>query len=178
MEKKRIFRLFFAWQDEKEQAWLEQMAAHGWILDEVGFIQYTFRKEQPQAIRYRLDYQDVKQDELQEYLLLFADAGWEYIGRLNNWFYFAAQESTAVEIYTDAHSKVAKYKRVMRTLLVASFPLVYYLVFYFRSFAARGSSVPFLMMYLIQFLLFIVWLILMINIVRIWAKVQEIEKGM
>ena len=176
MQKKKIIKLFFAWQDEKEQAWLEQMAAHGWILDEINFILYTFGKAEPQHMQYCLDYQEMKQSDLQEYLGLFADAGWKYKGRLNNWFYFASKGPETREIYTDTHSKVEKYKRVLRTMLIASFPLIYYVFSYSRLLSGVNSGSSLIILQIIQFLIFIIWVTLIINIVRLWMKIQKMEK--
>ena len=176
MQKKKITKLFFAWQDEKEQTWLEQMAAHGWILDEIGFIRYTFRKEEPQHMRYRLDYQELKQNDLQEYLVLFADAGWEYKGRLTNWFYFASKGTDTREIYTDTHSKIEKYKRILRTLFITSLPSIYYVVFYSRLFEQSNSCSYCGILEVLRFVIFFLWLVMMFNIVRLCVKIRKLDK--
>ncbi len=176
MQKKKIMKMFFAWQDEKEQAWLEQMAAHGWILDEIGFFLYTFRKEMPQQMHYRLDYQEMKQSDLQEYLGLFDDAGWKYLGRLTNWFYFASNGPETREIYTDTHSKIEKYKRILRTLFITSFPSIYYVVFYSSLFEQSNSCSYCGILEVLRFVIFFLWLVMMFNIVRIWIKIQKLEK--
>lgn len=172
MEKKKITKLFFAWQDENEQTWLEQMAAHGWILEEVGFIRYTFRKEKPRHINYRLDYQELKESELQSYLELFADAGWEYIGRLNNWFYFASSGPDTREIYTDVHSKIQRYKRVLRSLIFACIPISYLLIF-FPRFTGQATFSDILL-----FMVFLMALMVVFNIIRLALRVNKMEKGL
>jgi len=178
MEKRKITKLFFAWQDEKEQTWLEQMAAHGWILDEVVFICYTFRKEEPQQICYRLDYQEIKQNELQDYLGLFADAGWQYKGRVNNWFYFASKGNEAKEIYTDIHSKVQKYKRVLRMCAIACFPITYSLISFSRLTEQAAPSSFYVVMEILQFLIFFFALLLVFNIIRLAIRINKMEKGL
>lgn len=176
MQKKKIIKLFFAWQDEKEQAWLEQMAEHGWILEDVGLLRYIFRKEEPQRIKYRLDYQELKQSDLLEYLGLFSDAGWDFKGRLNNWFYFASKGPETREITTDTHSKIEKYKRILRTLFIASLPLIYYVVFYSRLFERSSSCSYCGILDVLQFVVFFLWLVIMFNVVRLWVKIQKLEK--
>lgn len=176
MQKKKITKLFFAWQDEKEQVWLEQMAAHGWVLDEVGLIRYTFCKQEPQHIRYRLDYQEIKGNDLLEYLSLFTDAGWEYKGRMNNWFYFAAKDPETGEIYTDTQSKIEKYKRVLRTLLITLLPVTYSLISFSRLSERTESSSLNGMMEVFQCLIFFIAFALVLNTIRLWAKIQKMEK--
>ena len=49
--------------------------------------------------------------EKEDYLQLFRDAGWEYVGEMSGWHYFCqqAQPGEELEIYTDAESKISKY---------------------------------------------------------------------
>ena len=42
MEKKTVSKWFWVWQFEDEEAWLNEMAANGWVLDSVGFCRYHF----------------------------------------------------------------------------------------------------------------------------------------
>ena len=64
---------------------------------------------------YRLDWREAARRELPDYLLLFADAGWEHVGSLSGWQYFRrpTAEEPAPEIFTDVDSKVAKYERMI-----------------------------------------------------------------
>jgi hypothetical protein len=117
MEKKtfRKFKLFFAWQDDKEEDWLREMARNGWHLSALrlpGF--YTFTQGEPQDVVYQLDFITSK-IEMAEYLQLFRDAGWEYFGTLGGWQYFRkpAEAEGANEIYTDPESKIQRHRRLL-----------------------------------------------------------------
>lgn len=115
----RKFKWFWAWQDEQEEAWLRSMSQKGWHLSSIGLpCIYGFRASEPQDYVYRLDYQTFPKKDKQEYLQLFYDAGWEYIGEMSGWQYFRkeAKEGEALEIFTDVESKVTKYKRVLAFL--------------------------------------------------------------
>ena len=46
-EKKTVFKLFFVWDFEKEERWLNEMAQEGWVLDNTGFSFYTFVRCEP-----------------------------------------------------------------------------------------------------------------------------------
>jgi len=128
MEKKTVFKWFWAWQDEAEEAWLRKMAQQGWHLAEVGiFGVYSFAAGEPRDSIYRLDFQSPPKKELSNYLQLFRDAGWEHIGSMASWQYFRkpVQDGEEAEIFTDAASKIAKYRRVIMFLLITGFPLLW-----------------------------------------------------
>jgi len=112
------YRLFFVWEDEREAAWLEEMAREGWHLESVGLCRYCFRKGEPAEIRYRLDYPSPQGFDEREYRTLFKDAGWEHCGELLGWHYFRTpvQGTETPEIFSDAESRNEKYKRLQTFL--------------------------------------------------------------
>ena len=59
------------------------------------------------------------------YLQLFHDAGWEHLGNMSAWEYFRkeARPGEEPEIFTDPESKIQKYQRVLR-FLVIFFPII------------------------------------------------------
>ncbi len=118
-EFKKIFKVFFVWQDEAEEKWLNEMASKGWLLERYVFCYYIFYKSQPKEYIYKLDYKRIKYGEDNEYLQLFRDAGWEYVDNFMNWHYFRSEKdkSSLPDIYSDNDSKIHKYKRVLRLLL-------------------------------------------------------------
>jgi len=109
------FKWFWAWQDEKEESWLREMAQQGRHLVSVKpFGSYSFKLGDKTDYVYRLDYQINRKDS-QNYLQLFRDAGWEHIGEMSGWHYFRkqAEAGESPEIYTDTESKATKYKRLI-----------------------------------------------------------------
>lgn len=118
---------FWAWEDEKEEAWLTQMAAEGWHLDTTNpFGFYIFKAGPPRNVVYRLDYQyQLRRQDRQEYLQLFTDAGWEHVDEMASWQYFRkeARAGDKPELYTDAESKLKKYER-LTVLLVVFLPII------------------------------------------------------
>jgi len=114
------FKWFWAWQDEKEEAWLHEMAMRGLHLRSVslpGF--YEFEMSEPRNDYYRMDY-IVDRKDYQQYLQLFKDADWEHLGEMGGWQYFRTEgKGNAVpEIYTDKDSKAQKYQRLILILIV------------------------------------------------------------
>nr|WP_326862224.1 DUF2812 domain-containing protein [Bacillus haynesii] len=50
-KRKRKFRFFLAWQDRKEENWVNEMAKQGWMLKSYFLFIYIFEKTN-QAIQY------------------------------------------------------------------------------------------------------------------------------
>jgi hypothetical protein len=111
---------FWAWQDDKEEQWLESMSENGYHLVEPGvFGRYVFEKGQPQKYVYRLDFMTQSKDR-DSYLQLFKDAGWEYLGQFGSWQYFrkSASEDDNPEIFSNVESKIKKYQRVLTYIII------------------------------------------------------------
>lgn len=113
----RRYRVFFAWQDEKEEKWLRQMARDEGLhlVSATPPCFYTFRAGGRADYAYRLDFQTVPKGDRAHYLQLFEDAGWEHVGEMNNWHYFRKPVvgGEVPEILTDSDSKAQKYRRVL-----------------------------------------------------------------
>jgi hypothetical protein len=125
-ENLKRFRWFWAWQDEKEEQWLADMAQHGLHLVTVSpFGIYHFRQGEPGNYIYRLDFQAMKAKDRESYLQLFQDAGWEHVGDMGGWVYFRhVLDGTEIpEIFSDLESKIGKYQRLM-TFLVIFLPIM------------------------------------------------------
>jgi hypothetical protein len=115
----RKFKWFWGWQDQGEEEWLRQMSQRGYHLKEPGtFGVYHFVQGEPCDYVYRLDFIDSPQKDRQEYLQLFQDVGWDYLGEAMSWQYFRtlAKPGESPEIFTDTESKIQKYKRMLALL--------------------------------------------------------------
>lgn len=117
---KTKFNWFWAWQDEKEEAWLHAMAKEGLHLQSFGFPGfYKFEVGEPRNDYYRMDY-IIDRNAYENYLQLFKDAGWEHLGEMGGWQYFRTRGEGNVipEIYTDKDSKAQKYQRLIIILII------------------------------------------------------------
>jgi hypothetical protein len=173
-ELKRVFKWFWAWQDEQEEAWLECMSRErGFHLSSVGpFGAYTFDVGLPQPMIYRLDYQYLKGQDEPGYLQLFEDAGWEHVGQMANWHYFRRPEVAGQprEIFTDPVSKAAKYRRLLPILALISIILVIQLN---NGFLDRSASVA---LEGIRFLVFLILMLMLYAILRIGLRIRELTR--
>lgn len=116
-ETKTAVRFYFAWEAEKEERWLEEMARAGWHLTSGGIV-FRFRRGEAAEVRYRLDYRNEHGEALREYVGLCRDAGWEHVARFGGWLYFRTADAAAPELYTDAASLAERYKRLIALLAV------------------------------------------------------------
>jgi hypothetical protein len=125
---KTVVRTFFAWQEEKEEKWLREMSSEGWHLTGVGFFNYRFEKGEPRDMIYKFDFKVLRNAEMDEYILNFKDAGWEYIGSFGAWYYFKtnADGDHSLELYNDNRSKIEKYKRLLLVLGVIILPMMFF----------------------------------------------------
>ena len=57
-ERKTIYKLWFVWDYDKEERWLNEMASNGWALVDVGFCRYTFERSEPGEYSIRLEMRD------------------------------------------------------------------------------------------------------------------------
>jgi hypothetical protein len=129
---------FWHWEDDKEEAWLGQMAKQGLHLVKPStFGQYFFSRGEPRNVVYRLDFvQSNKKDEA--YFQLFRDAGWEHAGEMMGWQYWRkeVQPGESPEIFTDVESKVRKYQRLLGFLAIVFLPVA------MGFFNMRNLSIP------------------------------------
>jgi hypothetical protein len=117
------YQFHVAWQDEKEERWLRDMARQGLHLVTASpFCRYVFRRGAPADIAYRLDYvRNSGRD--QSYYQLFQDAGWEHVLSCMHWEYWRKPvDGAEPEIFTDGASKAAKLRRVRTTLVAVGVP--------------------------------------------------------
>jgi len=169
-ETKRLFRWFWAWNDEQEEAWLKEQARDGWHLVTPGvFGRYTFERGVPRNDVYRLDYKTTGKD-MEEYLQLFSDAGWEHLGYMGGWQYFrtTAEEGEDPEIYTDNASKVQKYQRLLLFLVI-------FLPIYITS-LNNVSGAEFAFAQVISALLALALLLYSYAIVRIMLRIRQLKR--
>lgn len=119
------FKWWWAWQDGMHEQWLQAQARQGMHLrstDPLGLLM-TFERGEPAEMAYRWDYCALKTD--LAYTQLFVDAGWERVVDVAGWRCWRKPviNGKTPEIFTDAGSKVRKYRRNLTAVLLSSLPL-------------------------------------------------------
>ena len=165
------FKVFWAWQDEQEEAWLREMSLQGWHLRELPFATvYTFERGAAQDFTYRMDFitSSTKRD---EYFQLFRDAGWVHLGQMGGWQYFRkpSADGSTPEIYTDAESKMQKYGRLL-AILVVFLPII---MINLRTVSEHANS---LLGQVFMALYFVIYLLYLVALIRIGMRVIKLRK--
>lgn len=108
-ERKTVYKLFWVWDFEKEEMWLNEMANSGWVLDKVGFCKYTFVKCQPEEYSIRMEMHSYDP----AYVDFLAETNVEYVGRMVQWLYFRKKtEHGAFDLFSDIDSRISHLDRI------------------------------------------------------------------
>ena len=113
-ERKTIYKLWFVWDYDKEEKWLNEMARQGWALVSVGFLRFTFERCEPEEYIIRLEMRMADDD----YISFMEETGAEFIGRYFQWVYFRRRsELGAFDIMSDLDSKHDHLSRIYKMLI-------------------------------------------------------------
>ena len=169
----RRIKVFWAWQDDKEEAWLAQMSRQGLHLTGplLPFV-YTLSEGEPRDLAYRLDYvYRMSREQRGEYMQLFQDSGWEHLGEMSGWQYLRkpVEAGEEPEIFTDPESKIAKYKRLLGYLFIM---LPVFVVLLSRV-GTRPSGTFFEVLNAVLFLFFLLFLY---AFVRIALRIRQLRR--
>ncbi|MCK9526814.1 MAG: DUF2812 domain-containing protein, partial [Limnochordia bacterium] len=116
--KKSVFKFYANY--EKEEVWLNHMAASGWHCTDYLFGRYIFEKGDPGEYTYRIQLLDnyPTHPKNAEYLELLDDANIELIASHIRWVYLRKKAADGpFELFSDRESRIAHYKRIITMLL-------------------------------------------------------------
>lgn len=91
--KKTIFRLYYVWQWEKEEQWLNAMSQKGWQLIYATIGMYKFVSGEPGEYTYRLELLEngLHTKESTSYLNFLNETGIEMVGKCKSWIYLRSK---------------------------------------------------------------------------------------
>lgn len=117
-DKKVVWKLFWAWQSEAEEVWLNEMSAQGWQLSRVGFCRYVFVPGQPGEFCYRLELMTghPASQGAGDYLSFLKETGVDCVEVILGWAYLRSRDK-GFKLYSDLNSRLAYYRRRQRHLL-------------------------------------------------------------
>lgn len=163
-------RWFWAWDAPKEERWLEQMARDGWHLVSGG-IRFQFRRGAPSECRYRLDYRTERKADLEEYLDLCRQSGWEMVSRFGAWYYFRNFDPDAPELHSDPSSLADRYRRLLALLII----LLSMNVVLFVTRPAHSPRLDFFYQ-VAEFLRFGAMALLAFGVIRIGLYIRDLQR--
>ncbi|MBR3975669.1 MAG: DUF2812 domain-containing protein [Clostridia bacterium] len=107
--RKTIHKLFWIWEFDKEEKWLNEMAAKGLCLVSVGFCKYEFEDCEPGEYKVCLQLLDKmpRHPESQKYIEFIEATGAEHIGNFTRWAYFRKKSVDGeFELFSDNASRI------------------------------------------------------------------------
>ncbi len=119
--RRTIRKLFWVWNFDKEEKWLNEMAAKGLGLVAIGFCKYTFEESTPSEYNIRLELLENVPTHLEseQYIKFVEETGAEYLGSYLRWVYFRKKRSDGeFNLYSDCNSRIKHLNRIL-TLLTA-----------------------------------------------------------
>ena len=121
VERKTIWRLFFVWNYEKAERWLNEMAMSGWVLVRVTWPgRFTFEACEPGEYIIRTE-----MNNNESYVSFLEETGAEFIGRCLRWVYFRKKsELGPFDLFSDIDSKLSHLKRIETLLRIMSIMLL------------------------------------------------------
>lgn len=110
MKKFKFFLRF-----DKEEKWLEAMAAAGWLLSGK-LVFYEFQKTAPRNEKIRIDFREAKsRKDFLDYRTLFEDSGWKHIAGTKSsgtQYFLKINDNSTEDIFSDTLSRAGRYKRL------------------------------------------------------------------
>jgi hypothetical protein len=170
-----MHKLFFAWDFEKEEAWLNEMSAKGLQLVSVGFCKYQFEEGERGEYTYRLELLEnlPSNPESVSYIRFLEETGVEHIGSVLRWVYFRKKAADGkFEIYSDIDSRIRHYRRIL-LIFFAVTPINIMNIFNtLNSYLVRDLPV-----YLVYFVLSsVIVLLLSYGILKMIWKIHRLKK--
>ncbi len=174
---KRVFKLFFVWQESKEEEWLNEMAQKGWLLDSYFIGLYTFIKSEPANYIYKFDYCASMNIDKDEYITIFKDAGWEHVTEFIGWHYFRIKTDQCKypDIYSDNRSKIQKYQGLLKVLLIVAILNSFNFINLFFLSIDRFPYRSFSLMSITRVLIFLVLGLLVYAIYRTFRTIKKLK---
>ena len=121
---RQIIRKCFAiWNFDKEEKWLNEMAAKGLSLVSVGFCKYEFEDSVPGEHRVCLQLLDKtpRHPESKKYIEFLETTGAEHVGSFTRWVYFRKKATEGdFELFSDNSSRIKYISKVIGFILLVT----------------------------------------------------------
>ena len=117
---KKVWKQWWAWDFDKEEAWYNEMAAKGYNLSYIRPFQYYFQTGTPGEYIYRQELLDHSpaHPESESYIQFMEETGAELVCTYQRWVVFRRKaEDGAFDLFSDLDSRMKQLKRVNMLLL-------------------------------------------------------------
>lgn len=118
-EKIKKIRFFNVFEYDLEEEYLREMHQKGYAYLNLSMIGvYEFNKTEPEDMIYKLDYPGNfrNQQDRDDYLQMFKDSGWEYLGQKYQYTYFRRKAIDGIEldIFSDNETRKQNLKGIFK----------------------------------------------------------------
>lgn len=183
---KFVRKVFWIWDLEKEEAWLNKMASNGWILVSVKPFKYEFAPCSPDmkyGIKILCLDKSVTGGNIKNYITFLCESGVEYICLRGDFVYLRKKITNGpFEIFSDNASKIKylkgfknKHKSMLISYTVLLLLYALQLILYYYKFAIVFVSIFFLILSVIMLLLLTC---LIAKIQKLNREIKRLEKEM
>lgn len=115
--RKTVHKLFWVWDFDKEEAWLNEMSAKGLALVSTGLCKYEFEECTPNEYGVQLELLEynAKSEEGKRYISFVEETGAEHVGSWLRWVYFRKKLDKGEEfrLFSDKDSVIEHLKRII-----------------------------------------------------------------
>ncbi len=118
--RKVIKKLFWAWDFEKEEKWLNEMSAKGLALVDYSWCRYSFEECEPGEYTNKIQLLEHRPNhpESEQYIRFMEETGAEQVASYMNWVYFRKKTAEGpFELFSDIESKMNHLILVKKLLL-------------------------------------------------------------
>lgn len=115
--KRVVWRYFTIGAYEKEERWLNDMAARGLMLEDVCAFRYVFQEGEPGSCVYRIELLEHLpwHPESERYLRFLEETGVQVVGSFARWVYLRKRAGEGgFTLFSDLDSRIRHYRRVMQ----------------------------------------------------------------
>ena len=116
-----IRKLFWTWDFDKEEKWLNEMAAKGLCLVSVGFCRFEFEDCEPGEYKICLQLMEKMPNhpESRKYIEFLESTGAEHIGSFTRWAYFRKKASEGdFELFSDNASRIKHLSAIISLIAI------------------------------------------------------------
>lgn len=123
-----IHKVIWVWNFDKEEKWLNEMAAKGLCLVSVGLCRYDFEECNPGEYQIRMQLLEnlPSNPESRKYMEFLESTNVEHIGSVLRWVYLRKKTTDGdFELFSDNESRVRYLTQVIRFISVIAFLSLY-----------------------------------------------------
>lgn len=118
--KKTVIKLFLGIDYKKEEAWINKMAADGWLLVKRGIARFVFEKGEPETYEYRMEWGQFPPKSMwgKDYALVQSEMGVVQAATYNMWSYWRRKkDGHPFDLFSDMDSQMMHLRRMLKAMV-------------------------------------------------------------